>query len=176
MEAKIEELVQLMEHQRPALMRVALRRSRSREDAEDAVQEGFLNAYRHLDQFDGRAQLSSWLTRIVVNAATDRMRRHLAHPTVGIEDQSENHENPTLVDPQPGPEDLRDQQERVGMLQWLMEGLPAAWRGAVTLRAIEGLSTREAAQRLGVAEGTVKSHLFRAHRYMRRQAEMQFGA
>lgn len=164
----LELLTRLMEQDRARLVRLAQRRSRTLEDAEDAVQEAFLAAYKHLDQFEGRAQLSSWLTRIVINAAADRMRHHLAHPSVALGEDDE--EGPVLQLPAPdlSPEEGCYRNERRTMLWHWLDELPTTWRHTLRLREIEGLSTRETARELGVAEGTVKSHLFRAHRQLRR--------
>ena len=161
-----------MQQNRPALLRLAQRRCASREDAEDAVQDAYLSAFRHLDQFDGRAQLSSWLTRIVLNAAIDQRRR--ARPTVPLAGDNDPEARaaglPLLFDPAPDPEEQCARGERHAALHRLTANLPQPWRRTLKLRAIDGLSTRETAQTLGVAEGTVKTHLFRAHRQLQRQA------
>jgi len=173
MEARLQELTRIMEQNRAGLLRLAQRRCGSYEDAEDAVQEAFLSAYRHLAQFDGRAQLSSWLTRIVLNAATDQVRRQLARPSVplGEETDAEAPPGPVIPDPSPNPEQQAAGAERRRQFYRLSSRLPAAWRQTLHLRALEGYSTREAADMLGVAEGTIKTHLFRAHRQLRRQAQ-----
>lgn len=166
----VEALTALIERQRPSLLRIAWRRCGNREDAEDALQEAFLSAYRHLDQFDGRAQLSSWLTRIVINAATDQVRRQLARPSVALAEQAEEGAvcSPLLPDPAPNPEQRYVQTERRHLIERLSQRLPKPWRDTVHLRVLEGYSTRETAQKLGVAEGTIKTHLFRAHRQLKR--------
>jgi RNA polymerase sigma-70 factor (ECF subfamily) len=163
-------LTEAMERHRVRLLRLAQRRCRTREDAEDAVQDAFLSAYRHLDQFDGRAQLSSWLTRIVLNSACDQMRRRAAHATLSISEEPEPGTiHPGLLhDPGPTPEDSCARRERCVQLQRLASRLPTPWKRALQARTVEGLSTREAAEALGLTESTLKTHLFRAHRQLRR--------
>lgn len=163
-------LTEVMERDRNRLLRLAQRRCRSREDAEDALQDAFLSAYRHLDQFDGRAQLSSWLTRIVLNAACDQLRRRAAHTVLSISeapDPGTIHPG-VLHDPGPTPEQTCARHERCLQLQRLAARLPTPWKRALQARTVEGLSTREAAQALGLTESTLKTHLFRAHRHLRR--------
>src|ERR1700726_3777549 len=90
----------------PMLFRVALRRLRNVEDAEDAVQEALLSAYKHIGQFEGRSQLSTWLTSIVTNTAGMKLRQHLRHEMVSL-DQNQESEGATLanelMDKRPNP-------------------------------------------------------------------------
>src|SRR5438309_9672243 len=74
----------------PVLFRVALRRLRNVEDAEDAVQDALLSAYKHIGQFEGRSQLSTWLTSIVTNVAGMKLRKHSRHETVSLDQNQEN--------------------------------------------------------------------------------------
>lgn len=164
MAATEKELVRVMEQHRARMLRMARRRSRNAEDAEDAVQEAFLAAFRHREQYDGRAQLSSWLTRIVINAASDRVRWNRARPALPLPEGAEAR----FRDATPSPEDLCYRGQRMESLQRMLRQLPKPWQHTVLARELEGLSTRETAERLGVAEGTVKSNLFRAHRQLRR--------
>src|SRR3979490_1286619 len=73
----------------PRLFRVALRRLRNVEDAEDAVQDALLSAYKHIGQFEGRSQLSTWLTSIVTHTAGMNMRRHFPAETVSLHSNAE---------------------------------------------------------------------------------------
>src|ERR1700719_1757587 len=74
----------------PMLFRVALRRLRNVEDAEDAVQEALLSAYKHIGQFEGRSQLSTWLTTIVSNVALMKLRRYSRHEMLSLDQEHEN--------------------------------------------------------------------------------------
>lgn len=163
MTATVEELSQVMEQNRARLLRLARRNSRTQEDAEDALQEAYLAAFRHLEQFDGRAQLSSWLTRIVLNAAADRMRWNRARPATPMPEGAEER----FRDYAPSPEETCYRGQRMETVRTLLGQLPEPWRNTVLAREIMGFSTRETAARLGMAEGTVKSNLFRAHRQLR---------
>src|ERR1700719_2729271 len=73
----------------PVLFRVALRRLRNVEDAEDAVQDALLSAYKHIGQFEGRSQLSTWLTRIVINVTGMKLRRRSPGETLSLDDDQE---------------------------------------------------------------------------------------
>src|SRR5580698_7489487 len=89
MEGDSEALDKLFARNTRALYQIALRVLGNREDAEDAVQEGLLAAYRNLPRFEGRAKFSTWLTRIVINAALMRRRSKRAHPAMSLDDSSE---------------------------------------------------------------------------------------
>src|ERR1700719_3940466 len=93
----------------PMLFRVALRRLRNVEDAEDAVQDALLSAYKHIGQFEGRSQLSTWLTSIVTNTAGMKLRQHLRHEMVSL-DQNQENDGATfankLKDSRPNPETI----------------------------------------------------------------------
>ncbi len=127
---------------------VALRTARDPEVASDAVQDGFVNAFRRADSFRGDAQVSTWLYRIVVNACLDRMRR--SKPTADIAD----HE----------PVEPRDHHRSVEVrldVRAALADLPEAQRMALVLVDMHGLSVAEAAAVLDVAEGTIKSRCSR---------------
>src|SRR6266851_3769774 len=98
----------------PVLFRVALRRLRNVEDAEDAVQDALLSAYKHIGQFEGRSQLSTWLTSIVANTVGMKLRQHLRYETVSL-DQNQENDGATfankLKDARPNPETICAQTE-----------------------------------------------------------------
>jgi RNA polymerase sigma-70 factor, ECF subfamily len=149
----------------PVLFRVALRRLRNVEDAEDAVQDALLSAYKYLGQFEGRSQLSTWLTRIVTNAAGMKLRKRARRETVSLDDHQET-EIPTpameLKDPQPNPEALCARAEMNEALRLGLAQLSPKLRSAFELRELAGLSTREAANTLGITKNTLKSRVVRA--------------
>jgi RNA polymerase sigma-70 factor (ECF subfamily) len=148
------------------LYQTALRLLGNPDDAEDALQEGMLSAVRNLKRFEGRSKFSTWLTRIVINAALMQMRRQRSRPTISIEQEDPEQRDLTLgnriPDVRPGPEEGYARQERFEILENNLKRLPPALQSAVWLRHVEGLSTAEAARALGLSEGTVKSQLHRA--------------
>jgi RNA polymerase sigma-70 factor, ECF subfamily len=154
----------------PALYRIALRKLGNAEDAEDALQDALLSAYKNMHQFRGDAQLSTWLGSIVLNSARMHLRRRVYHNFVSIDDNNRNPEEgksvwaERLADSSPNAEEtLRQTQSRENM-ERALEKLPARLRAAFHLRVIEGLSTAEAATALGIPEGTLKARIFRARR------------
>src|SRR3989442_2826910 len=133
-------------------------------DAEDAVQDALLSAYRHLGQFRGQAQLSTWLMTIVTNAALMQLRhRHSGHFTLG---QEQGEEGLTflerLADSKPSPEEVCFTVEARNRLVEAVQRLSPKLRRTFQLRDIDGLTTKEAAHVLGVPQGTVKAQLARA--------------
>jgi RNA polymerase sigma-70 factor, ECF subfamily len=136
------------------------------EDAEDAVQEGLLAAFRNLGRFEGRSQFSTWLTRIVINASLMRLRSRRARPVASLDDSPLEQPDLTfsdlLADPRLNPEDAYTQQEFDRIFKEGLEALPAKLRSPVVLRDVQGFSTEQAAQKLHVSEGTLKSRLHRA--------------
>jgi len=135
-------------------------------DAEDAVQDALLSAYKHLDQFKGQAQMSTWLTAIVTNSARMQLRRRLRQVHLSLDDRFEEEEgNPLaerLAHQGPSPEDECQNSELHGRLMQLVSQLSPPLRNAFHLRALDGLTTSEAAHILGVPDGTVKARLARA--------------
>jgi len=148
------------------LYQTAFRLLGNPEDAEDALQDGLLSATRNFKRFEGRSKFSTWLTRIVINAALMRLRSQRARPTISLEQEDPEQRDLTLgsriPDTRPGPEEGYARKERSEILERGLESLPPALQSAVRLRDIEGLSTAEAARALGLSEGTLKSQLHRA--------------
>jgi len=133
-------------------------------DAEDAVQDALLSAYKHLGQFRGQAQLSTWLTSIVTNAARMQLRRRRGSYLSLDEPQGEDGLtlSERLPDSKPGQEEVCSAAELHDRLVNCVKQLSPTLRRAFQLRHIEGLTTKEAARVLGVPEGTVKAQLARA--------------
>ena len=143
----------------PKLYRTALRQLGNPADAQDALQEALLSAYRHRDQFQGRSEFSTWLTRIVINAARGQRRRAQARPSVSLEGVTLSGRE--FADSTPGPEARYAQSERHERLQRLLRRLSPPLRRAIELYEIEGLSCRQAAAQLGIKPATLKCRLFR---------------
>jgi len=148
----------------PMFYKRALRFLGNAPDAEDAVQDALLSAYRHLGQFRGQAQLSTWLMTIVTNAALMQLRRR--HSGYFSFDQEQGKEGLTfserLADSKPSPEEVCATAEARNRLVEGVERLSPKLRRTLQLRHIDGLTTKEAAHVLGVPQGTVKARLARA--------------
>lgn len=146
------------------------------EEAEDLVQEAFLRAWRHRDQFRGEAAPSTWLTRIVINEALMKLRRgKSAAGTVAIDNvvDLESHLDGTLSDAQrmPGPDAEVLRQELCALLERKIDALPQSFRTVFMLRAIEEMSAEDTASCLGIPEATVRTRLFRARSLLRESIE-----
>jgi len=175
-ETGISELQDVLTRYLPRFHRSAYRRLGNAADAEDAVQDALLAAYRHLGQFKGQAQMSTWLTAIVTNCARMHLRRRPRQPHLSLDELCGEDEkyclSDRLADSGLSPEDeCRNAELRRHLLQSVAR-LSTPLRRAFELRDLHGRSVKEAAQTLGLAEGTVKAQLSRARakltRLMRR--------
>ncbi len=148
-----------------ALYQTALRVLGNPEDAEEALQEGLLSAYRNLPRFERRSQFSTWLTRIVINAALMRRRSKRARPAVSLDEVVSEGDLPLadrFADASPNPEQLYAGTELGDRMNKKLAEISPLLRTAFWLREIEGLSAEEAAQVLGVSRNTLKARLWRA--------------
>ena len=154
------------------MLAVARRMLRNEEDARDAVQEAFLNAFRAIGRFEGEARLSTWLHRIVVNAALMKLRTRRRKPERSIEELLPGFlEDGHMADPaeawRKAPDaEVARQQLRELVLEKIHE-LPEAHRNVLLLRDIEELDTEAAAKVLDVSVGAVKTRLHRARLALR---------
>ena len=147
------------------LYQAALRVLGNPEDAEEALQEGLLSAYRNLSRFERRSQFSTWLTRIVINAALMRRRSKRARPAISFDDWISEGQVPLaehFADESPNPEQLYAGTELGERVSKKLAEISPLLRTAFWLREIEGLSAQEAAQVLGVSRNTLKARLWRA--------------
>ena len=156
----------------PSFQRKAYRYLGNSADAEDAVQDALLSAYKHIDQFRGDAQISTWLTAIVSNAARMKLRKRPRQIHVSMDERfGEDQEysvSEMLAAPEPSPEDNCRRSELRGHILRLVAQLSPCLRRTFQLRELDGLSTRETAHVLGVPDGTVKAQLTRARAKLRR--------
>jgi RNA polymerase sigma-70 factor, ECF subfamily len=168
-----ERLTDLFRSQRQRLFYAAWRLLGNVEDAEDAVQEGLLAALRNLHRFEGRARLSTWLTRIVLNAALMRLRSLRTHESVPIDETAAEQGgvrlSELLVDSRPNPEEACVRTERRRILNQHLKRLSLSQRRALSLHDLDGMTTQETAHVLGLSEGTVKSQVYRARRHLVQQ-------
>jgi RNA polymerase sigma-70 factor (ECF subfamily) len=155
----------LFSRHQPALYRTALRVLGNEADAQDALQDGLLSAYRNLGRFERRSQFSSWLTRIVINAALMRLRRQRGHETVSIDDEqgdSDMRLADVLPHPGPGPEDVYAGAQLRDRVADQLDEMSPALRSAFLLRFARGLTNEEVARVLGISELAVKTRVHRA--------------
>jgi RNA polymerase sigma-70 factor (ECF subfamily) len=152
------------------LFRIALNILRDEDAAADATQQALLSAFRNLRSFRG-GSLRSWLSRIVVNASYDGLRRDARSRTLPLEifnqDDEEMEPAAWLADPGPSPEAQAETSELLDAIQSCLQKLPAQYRLALLFVDVEGLSYEEAASALDVPKGTIKSRLARARNALR---------
>lgn len=147
------------------LYRTAFAMLRNKEDAEDALQEGLCKAYTSLRSFQGRSSFSSWLTRIVINAALMARRSKRAHPESSLDEILDNQSDRLphgMVEARPDPEKTYAAIEINALVEQHVHQLPTDLKEAYRLRAISGLSTAESCRALGIPGSAFKSRIFRA--------------
>lgn len=151
----------LMERHASRAHRLAYAITRNHADAEEVVQDVFLNVFRKITTFEGRAALGSWIYRVTANVALTRRRKRRL--------PSAEHDALQHVKGSATPEDYLLSRERRTLVVRLLDGLPASYRAVVVLRDVEGLSTREAAKAVGASLASVKSRLHRGRAWLRQQ-------
>lgn len=156
----------------PRLLAVARRMLGNDEDARDIVQEAFFNAFRALDRFEGHARLSTWLHRIVVNAALMKLRTRRRKPEESLEpllptfmDNGHHAEKFTQWDD--SADQLAEREETRQAVRDAILSLPETYREVLVLRDIEEMSTEETARSLGITANAVKIRLHRARLALR---------
>lgn len=160
----------LMRRHNRVLYRTARAILRDDAEAEDAVQEAYLQAYRALESFRGESQFSTWLVRIAANAALMRRRRIArAAPVVPIDAAGGEPAERAggEMSEQAGPERLAYGGEVRRLLEARIDALPDAYREVFMLRAVEELSGEETAAALGISEPAVRTRFFRARSLLR---------
>src|SRR5512138_2487431 len=159
------------------VFRIAQHITQNREDAEDVVQDAFLKAFQNLGQFQGQSKFYTWLVRIAVNEALMRLRRRRPERMVSIDEDVKTEEDSIpreIADWSPNPEQLYNQGELKEILQKTIQGLPPSFRTVFILRDVEGLSTEETADALGLSVPAVKSRLLRARLQLRERLSRYF--
>ena len=155
----------------PSLYKTAYRFVGDPLDAEDAVQDALLSAYKHLDQFQGKAKMSTWLTSIVTNSALTQLRRRARKPQVSLDEGSDDEQShclsERLADSKPGPESDCIWSEMQGQIMQSVARLTPSLRKVIQLRHLDGLTVTEVARVLGVTDGTVKAQVSRARAKLR---------
>jgi RNA polymerase sigma-70 factor, ECF subfamily len=143
-------------------------------EAEDVMQQAYVSAYSHLRQFNGEARFSTWLTRIAINEAFARIRRRRRYEP--LDEKSPYAEAFMTSDADLDPERRAASGELRGLLESAIDGLPDGSREVFVLRQVEGMSTAEVADVLGVSEDVVKTRLSRARAALRRDLMERTGA
>jgi RNA polymerase sigma-70 factor, ECF subfamily len=160
------ELQKVLALRLPSFYRCAFRLLGNAADAEDAVQEALLAAYKHLHQFRGQSQMSTWLTTIVSNCARMQLRKRPRQIHLPLDEQMGEEQRyficQRLADPTPSPEDEFGNSELTARLRKFTALLSPTLRRTFQLRVMDGLSIFETARILGLPHGTVKAQLARA--------------
>jgi RNA polymerase sigma-70 factor (ECF subfamily) len=161
----------LVEQNSNQIYRLALRILGNEQDAEDVLQETFIKAFRHIQDFDGRSRLSTWLYRIATNEALMLLRKRKPD-TLSVDDTTETDDGELtepvqIVDWAQLPEDELLSSETLAYVDQAIEALPERLKITFILREVEGLSTLEAAEVLNISEAALKTRLSRARLQLR---------
>lgn len=159
---------------RPRFVGLAYTILRNNEDAEDAVQDALLSAYRHLRAFEGRSALTTWFTRIVLNAALMIRRKRKLSGIDSHRESSTTDDTPwteRIPASQPDPEMVHAEQETFQLIDVLLRNMSPLLRQAFTMTYYQEMSNQEAGAILGVTTGTFKSRLLRARRQLMKHAQ-----
>lgn len=158
----------LVARYRERVWRLAYHVLRDREEAAEAAQEAFIRAWRALGSFRGQAAFYTWLFRIAMNAATDRLRQRAARArALGTEPVPEEDWERTLVDQGEAPDEVARRREARARVERALDALPEHHRAVIMLSDLEGLSYREIAEVLQIPMGTVMSRLHNARKRLR---------
>jgi len=169
-----EEVVERVRHGERDLFKILMRRYNQRlyrvaraivaddREAEDVIQDAYVRAYASLEGFAGRARFATWLTKIAVHEALARVRRRGRF--ADIEEIM-----PTLASGARGPEQRAADHELGAALEQAVDALPDSFRAVFVMREVEGLSTSETAECLGINEETAKTRLHRARTILRQR-------
>jgi RNA polymerase sigma-70 factor, ECF subfamily len=168
----------IMKQHNRRLYRIARSILRDDSEAEDVVQEAYVNAFAHLGAFRGDSSLATWLSRIAMNEALGRLRRE--RKTVDLETfKGQRTEAEIIQFPQTAtsndPERTMAQREILQLVERTTDNLPEIFRTVFVTRVIEGMSVEETADLLGLKAKTVKTRLHRARRLVREQLDKQIG-
>jgi RNA polymerase sigma-70 factor (ECF subfamily) len=159
------------------IFRLAQHVTQNREDAEDVLQETFMKAYEHLDQFQGNSKFYTWIVRIAVNQALMKLRRRKTDKSVSLDETIDTGED-TMVREiaawDEDPEQRFSRDELGGILDSAVQSLEPPYRSVFTLRDIDELSTEETAEALGLSVPAVKSRLLRARLQLREKLTRYF--
>jgi RNA polymerase sigma-70 factor (ECF subfamily) len=182
----VDAFTELVNRYEGSIFRLARHITQNPQDAEDVLQETFLKAYEHLEDFQGNSKFYTWLVRIAVNQSLMKLRKRKSDASVSLDDPYDTgEENVTreIAVWEPNPEQTYSREEIRDILTKAVEGLPPTFRAVFALRDIEELSTEETAAILNLSVPAVKSRLLRARlrlrekltRYFKRKGDDFFG-
>lgn len=166
----------LMRRYNQRLYRVCRAILRNDTEAEDVTQDAYVRAYQHLDQFEGRAKFSTWLTRIAVNEALARVRRQRRNEEIDAMSESSRDLVEQLSSTQNTPEQRTSAAEARTFLENSIDSLPPCYREVFMLRDVEEMSTADTAMVLDLTEENVKTRLHRARALLRKELYARAGA
>jgi RNA polymerase sigma-70 factor, ECF subfamily len=168
---------ELVSHYDRRVFRMAKQITQNDEDAEDVLQETFLKAYSHLDDFQGNSKFYTWLVRIAVNEALMKLRKRRSDKTVPLDDPIDTGEDVVAREIavwEENPEDTYSREELGKILDDAVQSLKPAYRTVFILRDIEEMSIEETAETLSLSISAVKSRLLRARLQLREKLTRQF--
>jgi len=169
----------LMRRHNQQLYRAARAILKDENEVEDVMQQAYINAFTHLHQFEERSQFSTWLTRITLNEAFGRRRKMRQSESLASASSDADEDAGELMEtvrtPQPDPERQAYAQELHRVLEEAVDTLPETYRAVFMLRDIEGLSTAETGDGLGLGAEAVKTRLHRARAMIRRAVTARIG-
>jgi RNA polymerase sigma-70 factor (ECF subfamily) len=168
---------ELLERYETKIFRLALHITQNREDAEDVLQETFLKAYEHLDQFQGNSRFYTWIVRIAVNQALMKLRKRKSDRTVSIDETVDTGEDTVAREIAAwgdNPEQRYGREEMQEILRSAIESLAPIYRAVFVLRDVDELSTEETAEALDLSVPAVKSRLLRARLQLRDKLTRHF--
>jgi RNA polymerase sigma-70 factor (ECF subfamily) len=170
---------ELVESAAGRMLSVARRMLHTEQDAEDAVQEAFLNAFRSIGRFDGRSKLTTWLHQITVNACLMKLRTRRRRPERSIESLlpaflDAGHQASPAAGWREGGAEADESEQVRGLVRASLEELPDAYRTVLVLRDAEGLDTDETAAVLGITPEAVRTRLHRARQALKTLLDPHF--
>ena len=168
---------ELVKHYDRRVFRMAKQITQNDDDAEDVLQETFLKAYTHLDDFQGNSKFYTWLVRIAVNEALMKLRKRRSDRTVPLDEPIDTGEDEMVREIavwDENPEESYSREELGEILDQAIQGLKPAYRTVFILRDIEEMSIEETAEALGLSISAVKSRLLRARLQLREKLTRQF--
>ena len=168
---------ELVKHYDRRVFRMAKQITQNDEDAEDVLQDTFLKAYSHLDDFQGNSKFYTWVVRIAVNEALMKLRRRRSDKSVPLDDPIDTGEDVVAREIavwEDNPEDHYSREELAEILDQAIQSLKPAYRTVFILRDIEEMSIEETAEALNLSISAVKSRLLRARLQLREKLTRQF--
>lgn len=173
----IEAFEEIVERYEAKVFQLAMRFTRNQQDAEEVMQDVFTTIYKKIDGFQGKSAFSSWLYRIVVNAAFMKLRKRKQSNTVSIEDLAPavrqlclERENMYLE----RSDSIASSREMRDVLQAAINRLPKQYRAVFVLRDVDGLSNQEVGEILGLSVPAVKSRLHRSRLMLRKKLQRYY--